>query len=286
MKAIKLFTLMLVALMGLTACSSGDDNRTVTNTYSGYVFASFQYVPNGYYGTGTLTVKVDNGVYSVSLKNEQWGEATFEKVTVGETISGTGTITMDYQGEPHLYEDVTLSGTFDDMTITAPTLMRGGTTLKFYMGTFPADKMAGTFSGTNSVKVGEFGPYEAADLEYEITANEDGTINLTLPAYQLEGVEVMGDLSLGSHTISNIAYNPEDAAFERAYGYDELEQEVMAVKDGQTTLSGLKKFNQRSYISIRPVLADQRAGKLGVKVENKFSYGEMPFMIESTFEGK
>jgi len=290
MKAIKLFTLMLVALMGLTACTGdGSSNQKTTNTYAGYVFASFKYIKNipnsGYYGAGTLTVTVENGEYTIKLQNNRWGEAVFEKVTAGETISGTGTLfTKDDEGKPS-EKPITLSGTLYQLTINAETLMDGGTEITFYMGHFPADKMVGTFSGTNSMMVGGYGPYETADLQYTIAANEDGTLNLTLPAYQLSGVEMMGDLTLGSYTISNIAYSQEGAAFERAYGYDELEEYVKS-ENGNITLDGSYKFNKKSYIRILPVMLNENTGKLGVKVENVFSFGDMPLTIVSTFEGK
>lgn len=279
MKAIKFLTLTLLALVGMTSCSNdGDYKRTTENTYAGYVYASFAYVSDYYSGSGKLIVSMKNEVYSIKFSNEQWGEATFEKVAVGDKLEGTGTITVParHGGEPTTYE-ATLSGTLIQPVITVPKLMQGGTTITFYLGAFPAEKVANTFSGTNTVTVGGQWTY-TADIDCEITANKDGSINLSLPEYTLDDT-MMGDLTLGAYTIPYIPYITEKEAFYKIYGRDKLTEHIKAEKDGSVNMDNDYTFTDDSEITIEVT-------STGIKVTNSFSFGKMNLTIVTTFEGK
>ena len=292
MKAIKFLALALVAVVGMTSCSNDDNHQTIDDTYAAYVYASFTYASNYYSGNGTVNVKMEDGVYTITAKNEEWGEAVFKNVKMGEEWEGTGTITVPARKEieePTAYE-AQISGTLSDLVITAPTLMNNGTVLHFYIGRIPGTKTAGTFSGTNSVNVGDQWTY-TADIDYEITANEDGSINLTLPEYTLTNTEI-GDLTLGGYTITGIQFDLSRGAFYSDYGTKGLKMHFTSVKDGQTTMDKDYDLSPDSYISIEPI---NKGVKQGVKVVNSFGLGtigensqfhtSMPFDLTATFEG-
>ncbi len=292
MKTIKYLALTLVALVGMTSCSNDDNHQTIDDTYAAWVYASFSYAPNYYSSDGTVNVKMEDGVYTITAKNKEWGEAVFKNVKMGEQWEGSGTITVPARREieePKTY-DAQISGTLNDIVITAPTLMNAGTVLHFYIGRIPGAKTAGTFGGTNSVNVGDQWTY-TADIDYEITANEDGSINLTLPEYTLTDTEI-GDLTLGGYTITGITFDMSRGAFYSDYGSKGLKMHFKAVKDGQTTMDKDYDLSPDSHISIEPI---NKGVKQGVKVVNTFGLGtigengkyqtSMPFDLTATFEG-
>ena len=83
-----------------------------------------------------------------------------------------------------------------------------------------AQKIAGTYTGKDSINVGGMFPYYAeAEGEYKITANTDGTINVTLPEEKFSQTAI-GDLVVGSFTVSNIAWDESAQAFVRNYSKD------------------------------------------------------------------
>lgn len=300
MKAIKLFALLLVALVGMTACSDGDNNQTVVNTYRGYVYADFLFASNYYSGEGEVQVKMDNGVYTITMRNDRWGEATFEKAVVGDYISGTGTARVPNHntGEVKEYTDVELSGTLNDLTIHYPSMKMGpndpnGSTVYFHVGRIPAENVAGTFSGKNSVEIDQQFTYETAeDIECEITTNVDGTINIIMPEFQLTTQEV-GNLTLGGYTISNIAFNSSFGTFYSIYGSDGLTEHFKMEQGGNVRFDDDYHFSPGSFITLEPV---KEALSTKVKVVNTFLLGKinqntgkfetkMPYGIVATFTG-
>ena len=136
--------MMLVALVGMTACSN-DDNETKKNVIDpveglkGYIFVSSGYFKDSYYGDqATLSVKVKDNQYTISFHDPQWGDVDFENVAIDEaknTVSGAGTLKMNYRGKDGSY-DAVLSGDVNNPTITMPDVM-GGTTISFFKGDAP-----------------------------------------------------------------------------------------------------------------------------------------------------
>ena len=299
MKTIKFIALMLVVLVSMTACiNDGKEDRTVINTYGGYVYASFFFSQNYYSGTGEVKVKVKNGVCTITVKSDEWGEGTFEKVAVGDNISGTGTMSIpnEHTGDVKEYTDAELSGTLTDLVIRIPSCRMGqmdteGTTLYFHIGRIPSEKVAGTFSGINSVEVGQTWTYTTAEeISCEITTNEDGTINLILPEYQLTGTDV-GDLTLGGYTISNIAFNRDLGVFQSYYASDDMKEHFKMEKNGTVVKDDEYAFGSSSKITIEPV---KKSTKTTVKVTNDFTLGKiedgafktaMPWGLVATFTG-
>lgn len=283
MKTIKLFALMLVALVGMTACSDDDDNEPkliidpVEQT--GYIFVSAAYFQDMYYGNNArLGIYPKDGQYSVEFHDPQWGDVTFENVTIDEahhTVAGTGELTMVYRGKEGTY-DATLSGDLTNPTISLPDVM-GGTTISFYLGEAPlACQLNGSYAGTTSVMVGgNFGPYTVSTT-YKITPNPDGTLNVEIPEHMLPET-AMGDLTLGKVTIKNLYYDSANDRFYREYGkLDELSMHFKS--EGTMAMEGDYNFGEASEIEVK--VTDN-----GIKVVNTYLIGNMPFPIVATFEG-
>jgi len=283
MKAIKFLALMLVALVGMTACNDDDNDgdgnngpKPVNLNQKGYIFVSSNYFQDMYYGNNA-TLKIypaEENQYNVEFHDPQWGDVTFENVTLRPQLEGTGTLSMNYRGKDGSYE-AELSGTMMMPIIKMPTVM-GGTTITFYAGDAPvACQLEGKHAGTNSVLVGDsYGPYDV-NATYSISANPDGTLNLTIPEYSIEGTPI-GDLTVGKSVIKDIAFDTKKNAFYRVYGEDGLSIHVKAANDGTPRFDADYAFAQDSYVLIEQTEA-------GIKVTNSFQPGRMPFPIKATF---
>lgn len=280
--------MMLVALVGMTACSSDDDNETKKNVIDpveglkGYIFVSSGYFKDSYYGDqATLSVKVKDNQYTITFHDPQWGDVDFENVAIDEaknTVSGAGTLKMNYRGKDGSY-DAVLSGDVNNPTITMPDVM-GGTTISFFKDDAPlACQLQGNYSGSTSVMVGDsYGPY-TADFTSKVTANPDGTINVEIPEHVLEGTAI-GDLTLGKVTIKNVYYDSAKEDF--CYPYGKLQKEMImhfkAEREGTVTMDGDYNFSENSEIEVKQTAS-------GIQMINRFQLGKMPFPIVATFEG-
>ena len=279
---------MLVALVGMTACSNDDDEQKKfiidpVEGLSGYIFVTSGYFTDSYYGNdATVSVTGNKNQYNISLHDPQWGDVTFENVELDEahgTVSGSGKLSMNYRGKPGTY-DATLSGDMKNLIITMPEVMKGkangekGTIISFYPGEAPlACKLEGSYSGTNNIMVrGQSFP---AGITYKVTANPDGSINLSLPEYQVDGTP-MGDLTLGAYTLKNIPYDKEKGAFYRLYG-EGVKEHLTAVKDGNITMDKEYDLDEEGSIQVEKT-------ENGIRVTNSFQPIPMPFAINAIFE--
>ena len=251
---------------------------SLLHAFDGYLTANGAYFKDSYFGgTANLYVWNTSEGYDVTLSDPIWGEAEFENVTMDKgTLTGNGHISVSQQYGGGSYE-ATISGAMTTPIITIPSLMQGGTTLTFHMGAVPeALKVNGRHNGTVSVMVGDqFGPYVNSNVTYTITTNADGTINIVVPEYTLDGTAI-GNLTLGSYTISNVAYDSEKAAFYRDYTADNLSFHFKAT-GGSTELDNDYEFKQLGNITVQ-------ADGTGVYIVNRFKPGMMPFPIASFFE--
>lgn len=139
-----------------------------------------------------------------------------------------------------------------------------------------AEAYAGSYEGVNTVAVA--GQSYSAKIKYEITANEDGTVDLALPQYDLTNT-VMGNLTLGAYSIRGIAYDEEKQAFYRAYGNDGLSMHFYAIQPGSETPSFDKDYNFSATSDITLKKAEDGT----ITVTNSFQLGAMPFPIVATF---
>lgn len=135
-----------------------------------------------------------------------------------------------------------------------------------------AETIAGTYTGKDSISVGGMFNYNAdADAEYKIVANADGTINVTLPEETFTKTAI-GDLVVGTFTVSNIAWDESAQAFVRSYGKDGI------------------KFHFKSSTMDNDYALDKDNCKITVNsnddgtvtIRNTYQIGNMPFPIYST----
>ena len=254
-------------------------DTTMLHSFTGYILVSTKYFQNSYYGNkATLGVyRTSKGELIVTFSDPTWGDALFGNVQMGQQLSGEGIILMPDQHSGTVKEyEATISGPMTAPVISIPTVM-GGTEITFHVGTAPeCYQIAGSHQGDVSVMVGgQFGPYDKQGVTYKIKANADGTINVEIPAYDLPGT-VMGDLSLGTYTVSNIAYDEERGAFYRDYSNDGLTFHLTAVNNGETTMDNDYSFTQLGNIEVKRT-------ETGVTIINNFQPGAMPFPVVATF---
>lgn len=148
---VRAFLIIVAALAGTAACTEPDEPEftAIDADYSGYIFVSSAYFPDTYYGNDALlSIHTQGKSYVVTFSDPQWGEAEFTDVTVGEVLSGTGSLTMTYHGKTGTY-DATLGGTLDVPTISLPDVM-GGTVITFHKGTAPDEVSGGQHEKANS----------------------------------------------------------------------------------------------------------------------------------------
>ncbi len=255
-------------------------DTTLFRSFDGYIFVSSLYFQDAYYGNNAkLNVYTTSGnEFIVTFSDPVWGDAIFYNVQVGQELSGEGTITMFDQHSGGMKEyEASIGGPMTTPVISIPSLM-GGTTITFHAGTAPdCYQLAGNHQGNISVLVGgQFGPYVSETVTFTIQANADGTINVVMPEYNL-GNTVIGDLTVGTYTVSNIAYDEGRGSFYRDYSGDNLSFHFKAVQDGATTMDADYVITQLGNIEVKST------GN-GVSVVNNFQPGMMPFPIVATFE--
>lgn len=142
-----------------------------------------------------------------------------------------------------------------------------------------AERIAGEYNGTVTLAVGALASYDVEDIKPVISANEDGTINFTYPQFDVPDT-LMGNLTLGTLTISNIPYVESEGAFYLDYSGTGLTQHFTCVNaQGATTMDSDYALGEGSTIKIEHT-AD------GIRVTNPYKLGAMPFPLSATFEGK
>lgn len=140
-----------------------------------------------------------------------------------------------------------------------------------------AEQLAGEYTGTNTMAVGTLATY-TVDLKPVITANEDGSVNFTYPQSEVSNT-IMGNLTLGTLTISNIPYVESENAFYLDYSEEGLTQHFTCVNtQGATSMDSDYVLGAGSTIKIE-------VAEGGIKVTNPFKLGAMPFPLTATFEG-
>ncbi len=117
--------------------------------------------------------------------------------------------------------------------------------------------MAGNYTGSTSLTVGpSFGPYDAANVSYKITANEDGTINVTTPTESYAGIMMVGNLTIDSYTVKNLSYDEATHSFIRDYSSDGLKVHLKS-EGGLMSLNKDYAFESSSLTII--LLGDSKA---------------------------
>lgn len=144
----------------------------------------------------------------------------------------------------------------------------------------PAEKAVGSYLGTDKVVIAGKSEWTyTSSAVYAITANADGTINLTIGEEKYENT-VVGDITQGTFTIKNIPYDAKTLSFTKDYAADKMSAHVTMVNQGDTTKN--KDYNIPSgVITVTP----QADGSIKV-TNSQYTYGTMPFKMDAEFDGK
>lgn len=250
--------------------------------FAGYLTVKNRVLDNVRFDTGAkIKVLQDGGKFLAEFSDTQWGTGSFVITMANHAINGTGKmkIANPNGGGAAKEYDATMSGSMREIKITIPSLMGGTDITWHYAEASAASKVAGNYIGTTALKVGDsFGPFTSATVGYKITANEDGTINVTASEENYTGVTMMGNLTLGTYTVKNLAYDKESNSFVRDYSNDGLKVHFKAV-------GGMPIDNEYSFkATSKMVVTVDESGTLTIK--NNYSLTRMPFPISATYTGK
>lgn len=255
---------------------------TLLHELAGYLTVKNRVLDNVRFDTGAkIKVLQDGGKFLAEFSDTKWGTGSFVITMDKHAINGTGKmkIANPNGGGTAKEYDATMSGSMREIKITIPSLMGGTDITWHYAEASAASKVAGNYSGTTSLKVGPaMGPFVSATVGYTITANNDGTINVTASEENYTGVTMMGNLTLGTYTVKNLAYDKESNSFVRDYSNDGLKVHFKAV-------GGMPIDNEYSFkATSKMVVTVDESGTLTIK--NNYSLARMPFPISATYTGK
>ena len=250
--------------------------------FAGYLTVKNRALDNVRFDTGAkIKVLQDGDKFFAEFSDTQWGTGSFVITMANHAINGTGKmkIANPKAGGAMNEYDATMSGSMTEIKISIPSLMGGTDITWHYAEASAASKVAGNYIGTTALKVGDsFGPFTSATVGYKITANEDGTINVTASEENYTGVTMMGNLTLGTYTVKNLAYDKESNSFVRDYSNDGLKVHFKAV-------GGMPIDNEYSFkATSKMVVTVDESGTLTIK--NNYSLTRMPFPISATYTGK
>ena len=250
--------------------------------FAGYLTVKNRVLDNVRFDTGAkIKVLQDGAKFLAEFSDTQWGTGSFVITMNKHAINGTGKMKIANPRAGGAVEeyDATMSASMREIKISIPSLMGGTDITWHYAEASAASKVAGNYIGTTALKVGDsFGPFTSATVGYKITANEDGTINVTASEENYTGVTMMGNLTLGTYTVKNLAYDKESNSFVRDYSNDGLKVHFKAV-------GGMPIDNEYSFkATSKMVVTVDESGTLTIK--NNYSLARMPFPISATYTGK
>ena len=255
------------------------NDTTTIHSFTGYLIVSSAYFQNMYYGDkAQMSVLAVGDKYLCRFDDATWGHGLFNITLDKGTISGTGSVTMvNPQGGASTTHEATMSGTMTHITISIPDLM-GGTTISWNYGDPRAYKTAGTYSAKDNIVVGGVADYSYStndNVDYTVVAVNDSTINLVVPEESFDNLAMMGNLVMGTYTISNIAWDAAENAYVRSYGSDGITFDC--------TIAGKKGHYEFTNSDCKVVVRPNADGTL--TVDNTYYPGRMPMSIVSTFTG-
>lgn len=251
--------------------------------FAGYLTVKNRVLDNVRFDTGAkIKVLQDGGKFLAEFSDTQWGTGSFVITMANHAINGTGKmkIANPNGGGAAKEYDATMSGSMREIKISIPLLMGGTDITWHYAEASAASKVAGIYTGTTSLKVGGvFGPFTSATVEYKVTANEDGSINVTASEEKYTGVTVAGNLTLGTYTVKNLAYDKATNSFSRDYSEDGIKVHFKS-NGGSMNKDENYEFGKTSKMTV--TLA--KDGTL--TITNNYKIGAMPFPISATYTGK
>ena len=308
----KIFTLVIVSLLSALAVQAQSLKVTKTDgsvvTYNASDISKIEFLPSESVSqpklihefTGYLTVKnrvFDNKLFDSAAKikvlqdgakflaefsDAQWGTGSFVITMNKHAINGTGKMKIANPRAGGAVEeyDATMSGSMRELKISIPSLMGGTDITWHYNEASAASKVAGNYTGTTSLLVGPaYGPYDASNVSYKITANEDGTINVTTPTESYAGIMMVGNLTIDSYTVKNLSYDEATHSFIRDYSSDGLKVHLKS-EGGLMSLNKDYTFESPSKIIVK---LDENGT---LTITNSYRLTHMPLSISATYTGK
>ena len=256
---------------------------TLLHELAGYLTVKNRVLDNVRFDTGAkIKVLQDGGKILAEFSDTQWGTGSFVITMDNHAINGTGKmkIANPNGGGAAKEYDATMSGSMRELKISIPSLMGGTDITWHYNEASAASKVAGNYSGTTSLKVGPtMGPFVSATVGYTITANNDGTINVTASEEKYTGVTMMQNLTLGTYTVKNLAYDKATNSFSRDYSKDGIKVHFKAT-GGMMERDENYEFGETSKMTV--TLAEDGT----LTITNNYKVGRMPFPISATYTGK
>ncbi len=251
--------------------------------FAGYLTVKNKMINNVRYDNGAkIKVLQDGAKFLAEFSDTQWGTGSFMITMANHAINGTGKmkIANPNGGGAAKEYDATMSGSMREIKITIPSLMGGTDITWHYAEASAASKVAGNYTGTTSLLVGPaYGPYDASNVSYKITANEDGTINVTTPTESYAGIMMVGNLTIDSYTVKNLSYDEATHSFIRDYSSDGLKVHLKS-EGGLMSLNKDYAFESPSKIIVK---LDENGT---LTITNSYKLTHMPLPISATYTGK
>lgn len=251
--------------------------------YAGYLTVKNRVLDNVRFDTGAkIKVLQDGGKFLAEFSDTQWGTGSFVITMNKHAINGTGKMKIANPRAGGAVEeyDATMSGSMREIKISIPSLMGGTDITWHYAEASAASKVAGIYTGTTSLLVGPaYGPYDASNVSYKITANEDGTINVTTPTESYAGIMMVGNLTIDSYTVKNLSYDEATHSFIRDYSSDGLKVHLKS-EGGLMSLNKDYAFESPSKIIVK---LDENGT---LTITNSYRLTHMPLSISATYTGK
>ena len=251
--------------------------------FAGYLTVKNRVLDNVRFDTGAkIKVLQDGDKFFAEFSDTQWGTGSFVITMANHAINGTGKmkIANPNGGGAAKEYDATMSGSMTEIKISIPSLMGGTDITWHYAKASAASKVAGSYTGTTSLLVGPaYGPYDASNVSYKITANEDGTINVTTPTESYAGIMMVGNLTIDSYTVKNLSYDEATHSFIRDYSSDGLKVHLKS-EGGLMSLNKDYAFESPSKIIVK---LDENGT---LTITNGYRLTHMPLSISATYTGK
>lgn len=251
--------------------------------FAGYLTVKNKMINNVRYDNGAkIKVLQDGGKFLAEFSDTQWGTGSFVITMDKHAINGTGKMKIANPRAGGAVEeyDATMSGSMTEIKISIPSLMGGTDITWHYAEASAASKVAGNYTGTTSLLVGPaYGPYDASNVSYKITANEDGTINVTTPTESYAGIMMVGNLTIDSYTVKNLSYDKATNSFVRDYSSDGLKVHLKS-EGGLMSLNKDYAFESPSKIIVK---LDENGT---LTITNSYKLTHMPLSISATYTGK
>lgn len=132
------------------------------------------------------------------------------------------------------------------------------------------------YTGKGTIKIGSMpGSYTAESSSYTVVRNTDGTINVTVAEEVYKGLPMIGNATIGTYTVNNMAYDEATKTYSRELAKDGIKVHVKG-----DHMNKDYEFAQSSKITIKFVGTDS------ISVNSLYWFGNMPMGIKAEFNGQ